>query len=386
MTMSLTRRFIRSLLFIAFLIRLKVSAENNESENSFRSPDKVFALPLYFKKKLTLKLRTPEPTQSKKPSSTPSRIPSFFPSSVPSLFPSVEPTVSSKPTDHPSTNPSESPSISHYPSMYPSAIPSQFPTSSPTKVCRDNPNYRSKFELPCRTHRNLSCDKMYLYGYNANEVGDLLDSCKESCGICDTSQPSAFPSSSPSRTPSLSPSVLPSMIPSLRPSNVPIRNPTLNPSLNPTYFEPTFLPTLKPSNVPTLSCHDVSKWSNRLLLTCLDFRDFDCSVVSKLGFSQSEVDDVYANCPKSCGVCGTIAPISTPSHYPSVTASLGPSGVPSAWPSHNPTHVRTPNPTTCFDTTTVFCEHWVFSDLNRCNMKWKDQVVNSYCRKTCKLC
>lgn len=390
-----------------------------------------------------LKLRTPQPTTSNIPSESPSLVPSYVPSHVPIKSLSLNPTKSFRPSEYPSGVPSEVPSISQLPSNYPSGTPSESPTNEPTKRCRDRPNYRSKFKLPCRNHRKLNCEKMGVYGYSLKEVEELLNSCKESCGICDSSPPSVVPSGSPSIRPSSKPSTNPSGLPSIVPSPFPTTEyPTRYPTKLP---EPSATPTHDPTPQPTPLCHDIPTWSNRLLLTCSDFANFDCNVARKLNFSEEEVRTLYVNCPVSCGTCDTGAPSLTPSnkltleptksslptkadtgvptlqptYFPTLEATLTPTHAPTQSPTYiptlSPTYTPTLSPTNyptnyptekpvdkptikpsssptvkkaskCIDSSEIFCGHWVKVDLSRCSLTWKNQSVYHHCMKTCGAC
>ena len=92
-------------------------------------------------------------------------------------LPSSSPTATSNtknPTKTPNKNPTPSPSLQ----------PSTFPTA-----CVDDPNYISPINsnFGCNIHNGstVSCEEfVLLQGFSAEDVADLLSSCRRSCAVC----------------------------------------------------------------------------------------------------------------------------------------------------------------------------------------------------------
>lgn len=126
--------------------------------------------------------------------------------------------------------------------------------------CRDDPTYRSRFNLRCHQHIRFDC--LSFFGtFSEEEVAGLIESCPCSCGFeCGSFSwgPSASPSSSPTTShkptpvPTVSPTSYPSANPSTSPSNHPSSLPSPSPSTTPSSI-PSAIPTLMPSSTATLS-------------------------------------------------------------------------------------------------------------------------------------
>mmetsp|Transcript_11535 Transcript_11535/g.23665 ORF Transcript_11535/g.23665 Transcript_11535/m.23665 type:complete len:304 (+) Transcript_11535:587-1498(+) len=125
--------------------------------------------------------------------------------------------------------------------------------------CRDDPTYRSRFNLRCHQHIKFDC-LSFLGTFSEEEVAGLIESCPCSCGFeCGSFswEPSASPSSSPTTShkptpvPTVSPTSYPSANPSTSPSNHPSSLPSPSPSTTPSSI-PSAIPTLMPSSTPTL--------------------------------------------------------------------------------------------------------------------------------------
>jgi hypothetical protein len=128
------------------------------------------------------------------PSASPSGPPSAFPtlSRVPSYVPSREssgnPTnsPSDAPSQIPSAMPSETPSVmpSDSPTSLPTVLPSRVPSSFPTLTCHDKPDYRSPLNnLTCEDHAGTRCVAWRILNLNTEQLGDLINSCPETCDI-----------------------------------------------------------------------------------------------------------------------------------------------------------------------------------------------------------
>ena len=93
------------------------------------------------------------------------------PSVVPSAAPSVVPTVASPPTDSPTSTPT--------------VLPSRMPSSSSAIACRDKLDYRSPLNgLTCEDYAGTRCvDWRRVLNLNTEQLGDLINSCPETCGI-----------------------------------------------------------------------------------------------------------------------------------------------------------------------------------------------------------
>eukprot|EP00928_Gymnodinium_smaydae_P100156 TRINITY_DN9761_c0_g1_i2.p1 TRINITY_DN9761_c0_g1~~TRINITY_DN9761_c0_g1_i2.p1 ORF type:complete len:1165 (+),score=173.60 TRINITY_DN9761_c0_g1_i2:54-3548(+) len=211
-----------------------------------------------------------------------------------SAFAATQEAPSSAPSSVPSVAPSSMPSSlpSSAPSSMPSSLPSSAPSSSPSSTSAQAPS----------------------------------------------SSPSPAPSAVPSSTPSLAPSAVPSSSPSPAPSAVPSSTPSLAPSA---------VPSSSPSPAPSSACADnpdyylgVSAWAG----PCSVWSGLNCSAATATaaearggpyGFSRAMVDELLANCPRSCRLC------SDPSQAPTSSPTL----VPTRWPTMAPTAA----PTECLE-------------------------------------
>jgi len=85
------------------------------------------------------------------------------------------------------------------------------------------------------------------------------------------------------------------MVPSLVPSMFPSSEPSISSST---------APSESPSSNPSNSCHDVASFRNRIGRGCADFlKSTPCERYVSLGFSHTEVYELLANCPHTCGIC-----------------------------------------------------------------------------------
>ena len=122
--------------------------------------------------------------------------------------------------------------------------------------CRDDPNFKSKLQLPCSGHVTFDCTVLGAIGFGLQDIVDLISNCPCSCGIecgAPTSSPSSSPSSNPTVTASASPSLSPTASPTAYPTTP---SPTAIPTMTPTTPSPTRSPTQSPSAAPSALSED----------------------------------------------------------------------------------------------------------------------------------
>lgn len=96
--------------------------------------------------------------------------------------------------------------------------------------CRDDPNFKSKLQLPCSGHVTFDCAVLGAIGFSLQDVFDVISHCPCSCGI-ECEAPTATPTSSPSSIgPSSNPAVTASASSSLSPTT---RGPAQSPPAAP---------------------------------------------------------------------------------------------------------------------------------------------------------
>ena len=118
------------------------------------------------------------------PTSNPSDAPSWIPSAMPFETPSYTP--SDFPTSSPSVTPTGTPSSAptDIPTSTPTMSPSRMPSSSPTLTCHDKADYRSPLNsLTCEDHAGTRCVDWRVLNLNTEQLGDLINSCPETCDI-----------------------------------------------------------------------------------------------------------------------------------------------------------------------------------------------------------
>eukprot|EP00588_Corethron_pennatum_P002994 CAMPEP_0194295650 /NCGR_PEP_ID=MMETSP0169-20130528/54021_1 /TAXON_ID=218684 /ORGANISM="Corethron pennatum, Strain L29A3" /LENGTH=658 /DNA_ID=CAMNT_0039044873 /DNA_START=1719 /DNA_END=3695 /DNA_ORIENTATION=- len=96
--------------------------------------------------------------------------------------------------------------------------PSYFPTdkkkNESSLICVDDPNYKDRLGLTCVDHQHtLKCWEVASIGYSAKEVRVLLASCRHSCNLCDSTNPSNIPSPYSTHNPTSNISILPMSAP-----------------------------------------------------------------------------------------------------------------------------------------------------------------------------
>eukprot|EP00588_Corethron_pennatum_P005279 CAMPEP_0194301276 /NCGR_PEP_ID=MMETSP0169-20130528/61706_1 /TAXON_ID=218684 /ORGANISM="Corethron pennatum, Strain L29A3" /LENGTH=773 /DNA_ID=CAMNT_0039051507 /DNA_START=578 /DNA_END=2899 /DNA_ORIENTATION=- len=207
----------------------------------------------------------PETGPNKKSGGTDSGTPLSTPNSLPSSFLFAPTTPSPATSQAPDFFPSGAAPLSVSPSTRPSATPTETgsptsPSQSPT-TCDDDETYSSRHGLDCLVFSHTVCGRMDNVGFSVQELAELIDRCKKSCGYCPSdpsgspsgvpfASPSFYPSSRLSFQPSLKPSSRPSLRPSLQPSPEPVRRPSPHPSFHPS-LQPSFLPTPDQTFLPT---------------------------------------------------------------------------------------------------------------------------------------
>jgi len=260
--------------------------------------------------------------------------PSLTPSSLPSLGPKMSPT------------------------FLPSVSPSNQASENPSQNCHDNSLYNDPLGIGCGGYKKFDCRVLFKLGLSEMQVKDLLENCKESCGLCDTAVPSNMPTASPSGEPTSNPTSFPSALPtnqptlspttSVLPSSIPSSS---NPSITPTFYPSrTNTPSLKPSNL----CRDIPTYRSPMGNRCPFFSILDCGQTYMLGLSMIETKTLMLNCPKSCGYCQTQLPSSFPSRSPFASPSLHPTTFPNVYPSSLPSRGAQTMPTLQPSYTTIF--------------------------------
>lgn len=118
----------------------------------------------------------PSSVPTSEPSGNPTRSPSDAPSRTPSDSPTSSPSVA--PTDMPSSPPTD------FPTSTPTVSPSLMPSSSPTLTCHDKADYRSPLNgLTCEDHAGTRCVDWRVLNLNTEQLGDLINSCPETCAV-----------------------------------------------------------------------------------------------------------------------------------------------------------------------------------------------------------
>lgn len=213
-------------------------------------------------------------------------------------------------------------------------------SGSLNKNCADDSNYAtvSPKRFACFFHRNFECAKAgELWGYTSSQVTALIESCPESCRMCEHQVLSTSPTEHANTAT----------------GNVLTNKPSTPPAKNPSWM---------PSEIPSVeSCSNNLKWKNRFGLGCLDYQGAVCRNMHLIGFNDEEIRDLIANYPETCSVClksffTTKFPTKISSRFPSNLLSMSPSdipievstlgstGSPSSSPFLEPTRVPSSNP------------------------------------------
>ena len=212
----------------------------------------------------------------------------YYQINVPSLAPSTNPTKTSSPTRSFSNAPVPSPS------SFPSSPPSKLQSKAPNKI----PSVMPSDVTSLWPSNSLSLSQSLIPTYQPSASSTYFPS----------TLPSLIPTITTSHMPSNNSLALPSYLPSTGPTLIPTKrlseNPTLSPSIRPSHFHTEY-----PSLVPTSTCHDTKNFRNRIGMACVDNAalDIPCESYYKIGFSGEEVYQLLVNCPRTCGICESLA-------------------------------------------------------------------------------